>query len=213
MLFSGKADSAIRAVLCSLALMLFPFFIPYKFPLKLIAFTSLLGVGIIISLELKSWSDLEKIIGKVHDRFRFFLFMVAGVILGISVSALYRWHLDVSLFPRTLFPFAIVAALIGSAEELVFRGFIQEQARHVNGCFSVFFGSLSHTGYKICLFLSPALIHHVDIGFLAICTFTAGILLGVIRYTSGSVWPSVAAHALFDILVYGENAISPWWVW
>jgi hypothetical protein len=38
-------------------------------------------------------------------------------------------------------------------------------------------------------------------------------MLGLMRHFSGSVLPAVTAHVLFDILVYGDWAQAPWWVW
>jgi membrane protease YdiL (CAAX protease family) len=98
-------------------------------------------------------------------------------------------------------------------EELVFRGFLQEYIRSINGPFSVLFSTISHTGYKCCLFLSPVVTTNIDVGFLALWTFIIGILFGTIRHLSKSLLPSLSAHALFDILVYAEFATAPWWVW
>jgi membrane protease YdiL (CAAX protease family) len=128
-------------------------------------------------------------------------------------AVIYRWHLDISLFPKSLHLFVIVAALIGCVEELVFRGFIQEYVRSINGPFSVLFSTLSHTGYKCCLFLSPLITANIDVGFLALWTFIAGLLFGTIRHLSKSLLPSLTAHILFDILVYAEFISAPWWVW
>ena len=211
-LFS-KSAPVTRAVVYCLALMLFAFFIPFGLPLKILAFLALSGAAALNSHELPTWSDLRKITGQVRNRLHFSIFMFLGVITGISAAVLYRWHLDISLFPTVILPFGIVAALIGITEELVFRGFIQGQVSNVNKWFPVVFGAFSHTAYKCCLFLSPAIQHQPDILFLAEGTFIAGIILGFFRQSSGSVWPAVVAHALFDILIYGENVNPPWWVW
>jgi membrane protease YdiL (CAAX protease family) len=53
----------------------------------------------------------------------------------------------------------------------------------------------------------------LNIGFLAAGTFAVGLILGVFKERSGSVWPPVTAHVLFDIVVYGEYGSAPWWVW
>jgi membrane protease YdiL (CAAX protease family) len=139
--------------------------------------------------------------------------MLTGTVFGCFLALFYRWYLETGYFPQSLRWFAVIAAGIGSTEELVFRGYVQGQFARRAGFFSIVIASLAHTGYKCCLFLSPVSATSVDIGFLAICTFYAGLLLGAIRYFSGSVWPAVIAHALFDILVYGENVNPPWWVW
>jgi membrane protease YdiL (CAAX protease family) len=201
------------AILCSLGLMIFSYFIHSKFPVILVSYGALVIVAFVIANHLKSMADLKKVTGGFSFSPRSLLFITAGIVIGIGMAVLYRWHLDTSLFPRSLLPFALVAALIGSMEELVFRGFIQEQVRNVNGIFSIFFSAFSHTGYKCCLFLAPVVSSGMDIGFLAIWTFAAGILSGTLRHFCKSVWPSVIAHALFDILVYGEFSHPPWWVW
>jgi len=211
--FWGQKDQVTGAVVCIPGLMVFSFFIHYPWPLRLISFAVLLPVTFMISRDLASWADLKKVTGAFRYDRNFLLFMLAGIGYGIFLALFYRWYLETGFFPQTLRWFAVTAALIGSMEELVFRGYVQGQLARRTGLFSVVIGSLSHTGYKCCLFLSPALAPSVDIGFLAICTLLAGVLLGAIRHFSGSVWPAVVAHALFDILVYGENVNPPWWVW
>jgi membrane protease YdiL (CAAX protease family) len=203
----------LKALLCSLALMAFSFFIHYKFPVRLISFAALLIPAIIFAGSIKSLPDLKKITGEIVLKRTNLFYLFAGIMMGISFAVIYRWHLNISLLPKSIFLFSLVAALIGSLEELVFRGFIQEYVKNINGIFSVFFSSLSHTGYKCCLFLSPVLIIHTDIWFLASWTFTAGLLSGTLRHFSKSLLPSVAAHALFDIVVYAEFVSAPWWVW
>jgi membrane protease YdiL (CAAX protease family) len=202
-----------QAVLCSLGLMVFSFFIHYKFPVRLLSFAALLISAFIINRNLRSLSDLKKIIIE-NISFKIILtFTIFGIALGIALAVVYRWHLDIILFPNSFHSFVIVAALIGCMEELVFRGFLQEYIRSINGPFSVLFSTISHTGYKCCLFLSPVVTTNIDVGFLALWTFIIGILFGTIRHLSKSLLPSLSAHALFDILVYAEFATAPWWVW
>lgn len=202
-----------EAILCSLGFIVFAYFIHYKFPARLISFGALLFSGIIIAGTLKSVSDLRKIIGKNGSRLELLLLITLGVVLGGILSVLYRRHLGIELFPRSVHLFAFIAALIGSTEELVFRGFILEHVRKIYGPFSVLFSTLSHTGYKCFLFLSPSVTANIDVGFLALYTFIFGIVFGTIRYLSGSLIPAITAHALFDILVYAEFVHAPWWVW
>lgn len=173
----------------------------------------LLLSAVIISRNLKSLSDLKKIWGENFSGRISIRYTIAGIVFGATLAVLYRWHLDISLLPRSVHLFVIVAAIIGSAEELVFRGFLQEHVRTINGPFSVIFSTLAHTGYKCCLFLSPVIESDINIGFLALWTFGAGLLFGTIRHLSESLLPALAAHVLFDILVYSEFTDAPWWVW
>ena len=202
-----------KAVLCSLGLMVFSFFVQCKFPVRLIALAALLMPAFIISKNLTSFTDLKRVTGGYVSCKINLLYLLTGIAMGIMLVFIYRWHLELRLFPASLHLFVITAALIGSVEELVFRGFLQEYVRNINGPFSILFSTLSHTGYKCCLFLSPAITSNVNIGFLALWTFLAGILFGTVRHLTRSLLPSFSAHALFDILVYAEFVTAPWWVW
>jgi membrane protease YdiL (CAAX protease family) len=201
------------AILCSLCFMAFSFFIHYKFPFRLLSFAALLISAFIISRNLGSYSDFKKII---YDNFSFktsLLYIISGITAGILIAGVYRWHLDISIFPKSIHCFVIVAAFIGGIEELVFRGFLQDYAKNINGPFSILFSTVSHTGYKCCLFLSPLVIGHIDAGFLALMTFLFGLIFGLITYLSRSLLTALAAHIVFDILVYAELIRAPWWVW
>jgi membrane protease YdiL (CAAX protease family) len=212
---SGKKRLTVLsgAILCSLGLMVFSFFIQYKFPVRLLAFAALLMSALIISKNLRSFSDLKKITGE-YVSFRItLLYLIIGIAMGIMLVVIYCWHLGIRLFPASLHLFVITAALIGCVEELVFRGFLQEYTRSINGPFSILFSTLSHTGYKCCLFLSPAVTADINVGFLVFWTFLSGILFGTVRHLSKSLLPSLSAHAIFDILVYAEFVKAPWWVW
>ena len=203
----------LEASLCSLGLMVFSYFVHHPFPLSLISFAALLFSAIMISRNISSLSDLKKI-GVANKPFRIvLLYLLAGVMAGVILSLIYRSHLDLHLFPSAFQLFTITAALIGITEELVFRGFLQGFVKPVNGMFSIFFSTLSHTGYKVCLFLSPFIAAKTDPGFLALWTFIAGMVLGSLRHLSGSLWPPVLAHIVFDVWVYGECTGAPWWVW
>ena len=202
-----------EAILCSLGFMVFSFFIHYKSPLRLLSFTALLMSAFIISRNLRSLSDLKRITGESISFKITLLYTIFGIAPGIVLAVCYRLYLNISLFPEWFHIFVVVAALIGCMEELVFRGFIQGHVESINGPFSILFGTLSHTGYKCCLFLSPVITADVDLGLLAFYTFIAGLLFGITRHLSKSLLPALSAHALFDILVYAEFVSAPWWVW
>lgn len=201
-----------EALLCSFGLMIFSFFISFEFPFRLIAFISLALPAYLIGKNLKSFSDIGEILGKFRSLKHLVLLIIIGILTGLLVAIYYRWYLEISLFPNTLQDFVFIAALIGALEELVFRGYIQYYASKINAQFSILFSSFSHTGYKCCLFLSPVITANVDIGFLALWTFIAGILFGSIRHYTKSIIPSLIAHALFDIIVYAEFVKAPGWV-
>lgn len=201
------------AILCSLGLMVFSFFIQFKFPVRLLAFAALLMSAFIISKNLRSFSDLKKITGESDSCKKTLLYLITGIAMGIILAVIYRQYLGIILFPSSFHLFVITSAIIGSVEELVFRGFLQEYTRSITGPFSILFSTLSHTGYKCCLFLSPAVTADINIGFLVLWTFLAGIIFGTVRHLTKSLLPTLSAHALFDILVYAEFVTAPWWVW
>lgn len=202
-----------EATLCSLGLIVFSFFIHYKFPVRLISFAALLISALIIVRNLTSFSDLKRITGE-NISFKVTLsYSILGIALGVVLAVCYRWYQDINLFPKSIHLFVIVAAIIGCMEELVFRGFLQEYVKSIIGSVSILFSTLSHTGYKCCLFLSPVITADIDIGKLAVYTLIAGILFGTMRHLSKSILPSLSAHVLFDILVYAEFVTAPWWVW
>ena len=201
------------AILCSLGLLVFSFFIQYKFPVRILAFAALSVSAFVIGKNLRSLSDLKKITGENVSGKITLLYLITGIAIGIVLAVIYRRHLGISLFPASINLFVITAALIGCVEELVFRGFLQEYTRTIIGPFSILFSTLSHTGYKCCLFLSPSVTADMNVGFLVFWTFLAGILFGTVRHLTKSLLPSLSAHALFDILVYAEFMTAPWWVW
>lgn len=205
--------SIFEPIACSLSLMIFAFFVHFQLPVKLVSFASLCIPAYIIGKNITSLSDIKKITGEASNLKSLTIYSIAGLVTGLILSVTYRRSIDAPLFPEDIKSFAIVASMIGSMEELIFRGYIQQSVRGKNGIIPVLFSTTAHTGYKCALFLSPFNSAPIDIGFLAFWTFLAGLILGVLRHLSGSVVPSLSAHALFDILVYGELISAPWWVW
>jgi membrane protease YdiL (CAAX protease family) len=193
--------------------MVFAWFIQYDFPYILISLAALVPAAMIFSRNLLSWSSLRIRIGDSATFTNSLIFTFVGIISGILVAMFYRWYLGIELFPRSLHSFVIVAAMIGGLEEILFRGFIQEQVKEINGLFSILFSSISHAGYKCFLFLSPMAASGIDVVNLGIWTFLFGIIFGTVKHYSKSIIPSLVAHILFDILVYAEFIQAPWWVW
>ena len=193
--------------------MIFSFFISFTFPLKLISLFSLLAAAWIISENIKGVADLRKITGVLPSPPYLILFIVTGILGGMALAIFYRWYLYAPLIPKSVSGFALVASLIGGMEELVFRGYLQDSVKKYGTLFSITFGTISHTCYKCCLFLSPMAIQKVDIGFLALWTLIAGMIFGTIKHYSKSILPPLIGHALFDIWVYAGFVNAPWWVW
>ena len=208
-----KHSSITEAAICSFAFMFFAFFVQYEFPVRLAAISALILPSYIISKNLNSINDVRKITGEIPSLKPFILYSIIGIIGGLAFAVMYRWHLDAPLIPQSIQWFAAIAAIIGCMEELVFRGYIQDSVKRYGPAVSVTIGTLSHTAYKCCLFLSPMALMKTNIGFLAFWTIIAGLIYGTIRHYSRSIIPSLVGHALFDIWVYAEFVKAPWWVW
>jgi len=133
-----------------------------------------------------------------------------GLLLGAALAAACRWDFGMGL-PRSLGAFALTGALIGATEELLYRGFVQERLAPLGAWGAVALAAGAHTAYKLCLFVphSRIVLHP---GLLALWTFGSGLLFGALTWRSRSVVPPLLAHALFDTIVYGDQA-APVWVW
>jgi membrane protease YdiL (CAAX protease family) len=213
MIFFKRHLQITEAALCSLAFILFAFFIQYEFPVKLVSIVSLLLPAYLISKNVNSLNDLTRITGEIPPLKLSILYSVIGILGGITLAVMYRWHLDAPPIPQSIQWFAAIAALIGCMEELVFRGYIQDSVKSYGPAVSVTISTLAHTAYKCSLFLSPIALMKTNIGFLAFWTIIAGLIYGTIRHYSKSIIPSLVGHALFDIWVYAEFVNAPWWVW
>jgi membrane protease YdiL (CAAX protease family) len=75
----------------------------------------------------------------------------------------------------------------------------------------------SHAAYKTALFVFPpdgiARQSPGALLFIASVTFGFGAVLGLMRVRQGTIAAPMAFHVLFDLLVYGQYASAPWWVW
>ncbi len=109
--------------------------------------------------------------------------------------------------------FAIIAPLIGIMEELVFRGYIQTKMAPAGSVLSILIASTGHSLYKFLVI--KTLPEDVPINFvwLILLTLVFGIILGIFRDRSKSIYPAALAHAIFDIIIYGGSAVAPFWVW
>jgi len=137
-----------------------------------------------------------------------------GLALGAGLAVWYRVYLGCAAWPSDLRAFAPTALLIGGAEELVYRGYMQGRLRPLGSTGTVLATSAFHAAYKGALFAGPR--GAASAGTLVVLvgfTFGVGALLGVMRERSGSLWPCLLTHGLFDVLVYGETPMAPWWVW
>lgn len=195
-----------KLTIVCLAIGIFSFFIHHPFPLRLLSFAAIIFVAMVIA---KDRDILEPVIPprSVHLKSAW---IVIGAVASYLVARELRHSADIPFRISAITSFASIAVLIGTVEELLFRGWMLSQFKR-SIWIGVLFTSMAHASYKVLLFFSPHLVFSVDTVTLFILTFRAGLFLGLSRVLSGSIWPAITAHALFDILIYGDQS-APWWV-
>jgi membrane protease YdiL (CAAX protease family) len=141
------------------------------------------------------------------------VFSSAGIVVGLIAAWGYRTYYGLSLLPGTLTVIALISPLVGMTEELVFRGYLQGRSQAAGPVAAVFIAAFGHTLYKFLVLKSMTVSIAVDFPRLVLFTFIFGLVVGIFRQLSRSVFPALAAHALFDILIYGDFSEMPVWVW
>ena len=195
-----------------LALWLFSLCINFDFPLKLIALIALIFAGFWMNSIHKDFT--ESILSPDLWRFKkSLIWILITTIISLALAIYSRIEDGLPAIPSKIGAFVIVAVLIGFVEEVVFRGFVQEGLQYWNKKGAIVLASVSHAGYKALLFVFP--LQHINNSALELFgyTFLAGLLLGYSRYITGSLWPAIIAHCLFDFWLYMEQSVAPWWVW
>jgi len=178
-----------------------------------VSYAGLLLAAIIIAFNIRKPRDLLTGFGlNAISREKYHLFL-AGLLTGLLFATIYRQVLDLSMIPAKLTWFVFTAAAIGFTEELLFRGFLQTRLRKISIFWSVVLATLSHTAYKVLLFAALRPVFEVNLLFLLFWTFTCGLIFGILKERSGSTLTPAAGHVAFDILVYGDRALIPWWIW
>jgi len=203
----------IKDVLLSFTgILLFGGFIHHSFPLLLLAFGGLAGTAVVIGFSTRNMAIREAFGLKRLNR-KVLLYVLPAIVLGLILGILTRNRFELTLIPAGFTGVAFVAPLVGTVEELIFRGYIQGHLRPVGRIFSIVTASVIHTSYKLLVILTLAIPLQFDFFFLIFWTFIGGLLIGILRELSGSTLPPVIAHAVFDIVLYGGLATAPVWVW
>jgi membrane protease YdiL (CAAX protease family) len=136
-------------------------------------------------------------------------------VLGLAVGTMYRSNAGFGYLPASLGLFAFTAVAIGATEELVFRGYLLQRLQEFTSrpLVVVLLSALAHALYKTAIFASGYALHQVNLPDMFLYTAIAGIPLAAVTVYTRSVWPAALAHALFDLVVYGDAPSAPWWVW
>ncbi len=184
-----------------------------SFPTFLVALAGLVFTTLAIGLSFRQGASPAELFGTGRITRTALLWSGVGLVLGTGLALLFRFFFQQPLLLTALQPFVLSAAAIGAAEELLFRGFVQGRLNRLGWPAAVVLASLAHTAYKSSLFVFPTDGWTTNFLALALFTFLGGSLFGWTRQVSSSVFPPLVAHVLFDILVYGDWASAPWWVW
>ena len=196
----------------TVALWIFSLGINFEFPIKLIALIALVMAGFWMNSIHRELP--ETIFSPSLWRFKKSLnWILIATILTLMLAIYSRIEDGLSAIPSTIGAFVIVAVLIGFLEEVVFRGFVQGGAQQWNKKGAIVMASVSHAGYKALLFVFP--LQHLNNSAFELFgyTFLAGLVLGYSRYITGSLWPAIFTHCIFDFWLYMEQSSAPWWVW
>lgn len=209
----SKYSILAESLICVTGIIIFAVFSHRKILPFILSFVGLLIAGIIINRNIRTIKDLKCLLGFNKMSAATFFYLFVAIVFGILIAVVYRNHQHNFILPGRLTYFAILAMLIGSTEELVFRGFIQSHTRNISVIFSVIFATIAHTAYKCSFFLAHQSGYEMDIMFLMKWTILGGIVFGIIKEYSNNIIPPLAGHAVFDLLVYGDSIDVPWWIW
>jgi membrane protease YdiL (CAAX protease family) len=203
----------LEPAIAAAAMCLFAAFAHSGWPLFALSVAGLVTAAAVLARFFRIESRPAAVLGLDRVSPRVGLHAGIGIALGIALGAIYRAAYGHGLFPGRLTGFALTAALIGAAEELLYRGYAQGRARRFGAGGAVAFAALAHTAYKCALFVYPPQGYEVSLGPLAVWTLLGGAVFGILREISSSAVPPLAAHACFDLIAYGDRIQAPWWVW
>jgi membrane protease YdiL (CAAX protease family) len=122
--------------------------------------------------------------------------VLAGIVYGAAASAVLSQVYPTSKSWFTLEPgvtslalsFVLIAIAAPIAEELVFRGWIYTSLRSR-------FGALASVIVSALLFANA---HYESSHLYALAVFPVGLLLGFVRERAGTLWATIALHALYN---------------
>jgi membrane protease YdiL (CAAX protease family) len=203
-----------EAAVASAGLALFALTVHCGWPWMLLGVGGLAAAAAAIGVSLAGATSPCALLGITRPSARTLAMVAAGLLVGAALATTYRTYMGLAALPAGgLEAFVLLACLIGAAEEVVYRGYVQGRLSGLGWPAAVALAAAAHAIYKTSLFAFPAGPHEVSYLMLAVWTFLGGIAFGTLRQTSGSLLPPVAAHAAFDLIVYGAMADAPWWVW
>jgi membrane protease YdiL (CAAX protease family) len=198
---------------CLSGIFLFAFFIQRDSALQYFAYAGILLAAWMMSRTIRDLSTALQVFGISLSGRRILFYSLAGLVLGSLLALLSNYLREEHLFPPVITWFAALAPLIGIAEELVFRGYVQSRLAVTGSLFSIVLASAGHTCYKYLVIKTVPGDLPVNYASLVLLTFVVGVVFGILRDRSKSILPAAMAHAVFDIIIYGGQAAAPVWVW
>ncbi|NIS60153.1 MAG: CPBP family intramembrane metalloprotease, partial [Proteobacteria bacterium] len=202
-----------EAAVASAGMGLFGLSVHSGLPWILLSGVGLLATTLAIAHSFRAGGSLTEIFALLPLSRKGAFYLGLGCAVGSAFGIFFRVYQDVGTLPTELGRFVFVAAAIGAAEEVLFRGYVQGGVRRLGSMAGVTLTAAAHTLYKLALFALPPEGIVIDYEFLAIWTFIGGVIFGGLREFSDSVLPPLCGHVSFDIVVYGQRAHAPWWVW
>ncbi len=208
-----RQNPVLQAAAATAGMVLFALAAHTPLPTFLLAIAGLGLTTLAISASLSSPDSLGSLFGVTGSSGSLVWWSLFGLGAGVGLAVLFRYSADRPLILTSLQSFVFVAAAIGAAEELLFRGFVQGRLARLGWPAAVVMAAFAHTAYKTALFAFSPEDLVIRFATLASLTFIVGAIFGLTRHLSGSVLPALTAHVLFDVFVYGDWVGAPWWVW
>lgn len=202
-----------EVLLIAALLLLFSWCIHADLPLQGLSFAAL---GAIAWMASNHPVLLRETIGGLFTDFtkrQLVVFHLLGLASGILAAFYFRYSASLSLFPRSVQWFVLVAISVAVVEELFFRGLLQSLVQEVSHRLAAPLPALIHAGYKAMIFVPMVNRHETQLLSLFCWSFLAFLGLGYLKQVSKSLVPPVVAHLVFDVLVYAGYTQAPWWVW
>jgi membrane protease YdiL (CAAX protease family) len=210
---SGKYNALLSASLVIGGMCIFGLFIHEVSSWRFVAFVGLAIVAATISLSVGDIQSLLAVLGLTSISRKVVLYCLAGITFGMVLGGIYNAVKADSLMPQALTRFALIAPLIGIMEELVFRGFVQSRLASRGAMPSVLVAASGHTLYKYLVIKTLTVDLDTYMPSLIGLTFLVGVVFGILKEASRSVFPPALAHAIFDVMVYGGAIMAPVWIW
>ena len=209
----GRRRAVLEAAAASAGMVLFALFVRSGLPWVVVSGAGLVVTAVAVVHSFRVERRPAEILGLSPLSGKAAAYLILACAVGAGLGVLHRVVWEMGALPSGVGRFVLVASAIGAAEELLYRGYVQGRLRRLGWVVAIAVAAAAHTAYKAALFAFPPEGVVIDLEFLAVWTLIGGVVFGAFRELSGSVLAPLAAHVVFDIIVYGGSVQAPWWVW